>query len=188
MESPSSSFPLPNMWSMSTPVYREVAAFLRPGILQAPLPGPHPGPQPLHLQPRILEPPLHCPSLMPCPHRLYSPHLLPQLGDSSSNQLGQSHGPHHHRLWLLAATHDVQLEVRHKQGAEMVAANKFSRAAVLSRSSQVCPVRPGSPGAGKSSYHPQSSFPHFPSKSQFNFQIQCLSKLLLFQFNFVLCS
>ena len=32
-------------------------------------------------------------------------------------------------LWWIAATHDVQLEVRHKPGAEMLAADTLSRAA-----------------------------------------------------------
>ena len=35
-------------------------------------------------------------------------------------------------LWWLASTNDVQLEVRHKPGAEMLAANTLSRAAVSS--------------------------------------------------------
>ena len=33
-------------------------------------------------------------------------------------------------LWWIAASHDVQLEVRHKPGAEMLAADTLSRAAI----------------------------------------------------------
>ena len=50
---------------------------LRPGVLQAPLPGPHTGPQPLHLQPRVLEPPHRHPPLAPCPRRLVHQFLGP---------------------------------------------------------------------------------------------------------------
>ena len=125
---------------------------LRIGVLQAPLPRLPPGPRPLHLQPGMLEPPCCRTALASCPPRLYSPHLLWQLGHSCLHQLSQSHGPHHQRLppGALVDRSYARRPARSQaqaRGQDASSWHPLQGSPLSSHSPQVWTFRPGSPRA-----------------------------------------
>ena len=84
----------------------------------------------------MLEPLSSHQALASCFNQYHSPRLLDNWATVAAINSGRAADPINigslQELWWIASVHDVQLEIRHKPGAEMIAADTLSRAAISS--------------------------------------------------------